>query len=184
MSTPDGTIEPDTKDWTWTLQRPCPECGFEAGAFDAAETAMLLRLHASFWPDRLVAPDARDRPAPGTWSPLEYGCHVRDCAAVFDSRLLLLLGESDPAFPDWDQDAAAVENDYGASDPETVAGELVSNAEIFAAHLDTIGDGDWQRTGRRSNGSTFTVQTLLQYYAHDLVHHAWDVALPVPAVGD
>jgi len=20
-------IEPDTKDWTWVLQRPCPECG-------------------------------------------------------------------------------------------------------------------------------------------------------------
>lgn len=23
-------IEPDTKDWTWVLDRPCPECGFEA----------------------------------------------------------------------------------------------------------------------------------------------------------
>ena len=22
------TIEPDTKDWTWVLDRPCPECGF------------------------------------------------------------------------------------------------------------------------------------------------------------
>ena len=24
------SITPDTKDWTWVLERPCPECGFEA----------------------------------------------------------------------------------------------------------------------------------------------------------
>jgi hypothetical protein len=23
------TIVPDTKDWTWVLRRPCPECGFD-----------------------------------------------------------------------------------------------------------------------------------------------------------
>ena len=26
------SIEPDTKDWTWVLERPCPECGFDAAA--------------------------------------------------------------------------------------------------------------------------------------------------------
>src|SRR5665647_2684362 len=32
MSEPQlGRIEPDTKDWTWVLQRPCPECGMAAG---------------------------------------------------------------------------------------------------------------------------------------------------------
>ena len=25
-------IEPDTKDWTWVLERPCPECGFDASS--------------------------------------------------------------------------------------------------------------------------------------------------------
>jgi len=28
----DPSIEPDTKDWTWVLERPCPECGFDATA--------------------------------------------------------------------------------------------------------------------------------------------------------
>ena len=32
-----ATIEPDTKDWTWTLGRACPECGFEAAAVEADE---------------------------------------------------------------------------------------------------------------------------------------------------
>ena len=25
----DDMIEPDTKDWTWVIARPCPECGFD-----------------------------------------------------------------------------------------------------------------------------------------------------------
>src|SRR4051794_791858 len=25
-------VEPDTKDWTWVLDRPCPECGFDPAA--------------------------------------------------------------------------------------------------------------------------------------------------------
>ena len=30
----EAIIEPDTKDWTWVLDRPCPECGFEASTRD------------------------------------------------------------------------------------------------------------------------------------------------------
>lgn len=26
-------ITPDTKDWTWVLERPCPECGFDTQGF-------------------------------------------------------------------------------------------------------------------------------------------------------
>ena len=33
----------------------------------------------------------------------------------------------------------------------------------------------WDRPGSRSNGSVFTVETLLQYILHDVVHHLWDV---------
>ena len=34
MATP---ITPDTKDWTWVLERPCPECGFDPAT--VADTA-------------------------------------------------------------------------------------------------------------------------------------------------
>ncbi len=170
-------IVPDEKDWTWTLERACPECGFAAAECQPGEVANLLRLIASRWPDRLTATDAASRPRPGTWSPLEYGCHVRDCCAVFAERLRLMLDEDDPLFPNCDQDRAATEADYAAAEPESVARELVSNAEVFAARLDSVLGQAWQRTGRRSNGSSFTVETLTQYFAHDLVHHAWDVGL-------
>ena len=36
-------IVPDDKDWTWVLQRPCPECGFDASALAPEGVAPLLR---------------------------------------------------------------------------------------------------------------------------------------------
>lgn len=36
-------------------------------------------------------------------------------------------------------------------------------------------DGDWDRTGQRSDGFTFTVATLSRYLVHDLEHHLHDV---------
>ena len=32
--TPDPAITPDSKDWTWVITTTCPECGFDAAAFD------------------------------------------------------------------------------------------------------------------------------------------------------
>ena len=32
MSSAPDRIVPDTKDWTWVLERPCPECGFDTAA--------------------------------------------------------------------------------------------------------------------------------------------------------
>ena len=29
MTSDPGTLEPDTKDWTWVLERACHECGFD-----------------------------------------------------------------------------------------------------------------------------------------------------------
>ena len=39
------TIVPDTKDWTWVLERRCPECGFDTSGFPA-EVAAELRQAA------------------------------------------------------------------------------------------------------------------------------------------
>jgi hypothetical protein len=34
-----------------------------------------------------------------------------------------------------------------------------------------VASGNWARTGRRSGGGVFTMQTLGQYFLHDLTHH-------------
>ena len=38
------------------------------------------------------------------------------------------------------------------------------------------GDGDaWQRTGTRSDGARFTIESFARYALHDVVHHVHDV---------
>jgi hypothetical protein len=168
-------IEPDTKDWTWVIEQRCPECGFAAGDVDPRGIGDTVRDLTPRWTAALARHDARTRPAPQVWSTLEYGAHVRDVLRVFDGRLALMLDQDDPLFENWDQDATALADRYDQQDPTVVAEELVEAADTIAARFDAVGGDQWERPGRRSNGSVFTVRTLGQYFLHDVVHHLHDV---------
>lgn len=168
-------ITPDTKDWTWVLERPCPECAFAAPAVLPAAVVPTLEEAATVWSGVLAREDVRSRPAPDVWSALEYGCHVRDVCRVMTVRAELMLGEDAPTFPNWDQDATAVTERYAEQDPGVVREELAAAAAAAAAVFGAVDDGAWDRTGYRSNGSTFTVLTLARYFLHDVVHHLHDV---------
>jgi SAM-dependent methyltransferase len=170
------SIEPDTKDWTWVLERPCTECGFDASAVGPATIPDLIEHDARAWEIVLRTDDAACRPEPHVWSPLEYACHIRDVHRIFLERLTMMMLHDDPEFADWDQDAAAVNADYGSQDPLVVAGGLLDAALAVAEGYRAVGAEQWGRTGRRSNGSRFTVDTLVRYHLHDVVHHAHDVA--------
>ena len=171
-----GAVEPDTKDWTWTLERRCPQCGFDAqtvaGEQIAARTGELTRP----WQDVLRRESVRQRPAAGVWSPLEYACHVRDVCRVFEGRARLMLDVDEPRFPDWNQDETALQERYGEQDPAIVGQELSRSATAVADVFRTVRGDQWARTGIRSNGSRFTVLTLGQYFLHDLAHHLVDVS--------
>jgi hypothetical protein len=65
-------IEPDDKDWTWVLSRPCPECGFDAAAVDRDVVGDAIRANAALWPALLDRDDVTVRPSEGQWSALEY----------------------------------------------------------------------------------------------------------------
>lgn len=168
-------IPPDDKDWTWVLQRPCPECGFAPAAIDVIDVPELVRANAGAWREVLARTDATMRPAPHVWSPLEYACHVRDVFRLYDQRLALMLGEDDPLFANWDQDETAVAERYGAQDPSVVASELEAAGEQIAASFDAVMHDEWARTGRRSDGVSFTVESFARYFVHDPIHHLHDV---------
>ena len=168
-------IEPDTKDWTWVLEQPCPECGFVAAELDPADVAGRVLDTLPRWDAVLERDDAARRPDPGTWSVAEYACHVRDVFGVFEARVRLMLEQVDPVFDNWDQDATAVSDDYASQAPSTVAPQLVAAGRSIAQTFAGVPDDAWGRTGRRSNGSSFTVRTLAQYFLHDVVHHLHDV---------
>ncbi len=171
-------IEPDTKDWTWVLHEPCPECGFVAADLTREDLGRLLRDDATGWAALLRQPGATERPDEKTWSPLEYGCHVRDVHRVFGERLDLMLEQDEPTFTNWDQDVTAVEERYDLQDPAVVGPELVAAAEAVAARYDAIRDAPeetWARRGLRDNGSEFTVDSIARYHLHDVLHHSHDV---------
>jgi DinB superfamily len=170
-------IAPDTKDWTWVLDRVCPGCGFDASACAAPEVAVLVRTNATSWQRLLDLGGIRSgRPNDVTWSPLEYACHVRDVFRRYDGRVALMLTEDDPLYPNWDQDASAVEDRYEEQDPAEVVTDLIAAAERLATRLDRISGAEWDRPGRRSDGASFTVSTIARYMVHDPIHHLWDVS--------
>lgn len=173
-------ITPDTKDWTWVLERPCPECGFTAGAVELERVAGLLRENAEAWQRVLARPDVAERPDEHHWSPLEYACHVRDVFVLYDERLRLMLEESDPTFANWDQDATAVAERYVEQDPAAVGPALATAAERLAADFERVEGPAWERTGTRSDGARFTVASFARYLVHDPIHHLWDVGEPMP----
>jgi hypothetical protein len=171
------TIMPDDKDWTWVLTRRCPDCGFDPRAFVATQAAARVLAGAAAWPAVLARAAVAVRPAPDIWSALEYAAHVRDVLSLFRSRLALMLERDDPVYASWDQDAVAVGERYGEQDPAAVAAGLQNAAAAFAGALDAVPPSAWQRTGRRTDGKSFTVETLAKYALHDLTHHLWDVRL-------
>lgn len=168
-------ITPDTKNWTWVLDRPCDECGFDPARVAFRDVPRLVRENAAAWPAELARPGAGTRPDDATWSPLEYGAHVRDVFRVFDARLRLMLAEEAPTFANWDQDATALDDDYAAQQPAVVADELVAAAAVVADAFEAVDDDQLDRVGLRSDGSAFTVDSLARYFVHDPVHHLHDV---------
>ena len=136
----------------------------------------MVRDNAAQWQAVLKGPgDARLRPSAGKWSALEYGCHVRDVLRLYQYRLRLMLTQEGPLFSDWDQDAAAVAERYDQQRPVVVADELTEAAEAIAAQFESLAADEWDRTGTRSDGAQFTVESFARYFIHDPVHHLYDV---------
>jgi hypothetical protein len=168
-------ITPDTKDWTWVLERPCADCGFDASTIQDASVGALIRQNVSAWPEVLRRPDVAVRPDETTWSPLEYSAHVRDVYRLFRVRLELMLSQDDPTYANWNQDETAIAERYGEQDPGTVGRELVDAGLVLADAFDRVSGDEWSRPGRRGDGARFTVSSFGKYLLHDPRHHLWDV---------
>jgi DinB superfamily len=173
-------IEPDLKDWTWVLERRCPECGFFGAEVRVEALGPMIRDNALAWTAVLGADDVTVRPSDDRWSVLEYACHVRDVFRIYDQRLALMLAEDDPHFPNWDQDASAVDDAYNDQDPAVVATEIVMAGNRLADAFDAVTGDQWARTGVRSDGVAFTVDTFGRYFIHDPIHHLVDVGAEQP----
>jgi DinB superfamily len=119
----------------------------------------------------------RKIPAPGVFSPIQYAAHVRDIQRVYGDRILLMLQEDNPVFPQFnpDEEAWASFNLLGV---EAVADQIRAQAERLASIFDGLGPEDWSRTMVRDGGSDgvyqFTVAGLASYAVHESRHHLLD----------
>ncbi|MGW4533947.1 DinB family protein [Nocardia sp. NPDC004340] len=188
-------IVPDAKDWTWVLERTCADCGFDPDAIAFAAVPGSARASVTRLLAALERPDARLRPDDSTWSALEYAAHVRDVCRIFTHRLdiartgeprpgpviaaydtAVTVGDNGiPMFANWDQDATALAENYGASETATVAAELAAAVDVVANAFAAVPDDERDRAALRGNGSAFTIDSMARYFLHDLVHHAHDV---------
>ena len=135
----------------------------------------MIMANAAAWQAALDgAADARTRPEPGKWFPLEYACHVRDVFRLYDQRLELMLGQDDPLFPNWDQDETAVADRYGEQDPAEVAAALRRAALAIAGPFEGV-TGSNGGVPAAAATARFTVETFARYFVHDPVHHLYDV---------
>jgi len=163
----------DAQDWVRLSWDGCPECGFQPVGPDRIPGCIRDTIPA--WLDALHAADAARRPAPGVWSTLEYGCHVRDVCGAFADRLRRVLDAEGAVCPEFDSQAAALRGDYAGQDPREVAEESAQRAEEIAQRFVAVPADQWGRRGRRSDGPAFTVASMSNHFLHELEHHLYDV---------
>src|SRR5580693_4151668 len=125
----------------------CLDCGFvydlsQAGTVErdirerVADVVAILR-------DREA--NLRSRRQPGVWSPLEYGCHLRDMLLVQRERVLAALRSDRPDCTTMGRDERVVHDGYADQEPADVARQLGDAALMYGNVLGRLSADDWNR---------------------------------------
>lgn len=187
---PDGPAEADaaapvdgsagTGDEAWlgvVTGSACAGCGFAPNDANRAGLAGRIVDESHRLGVSITGADderVRTRPAPDTWSALEYGAHVRDTLAVFTERIVRTRREQNPELGWWDHEAALEHSFANELEADAVADDVNRNASHLASALSDMTDGDWDRSCTRG-GDPFTVDLLARYLLHEVMHHRVDV---------
>jgi hypothetical protein len=156
----------------------CVACGFDGSEFDDPGLLDGLRSLGPTWRTLLgsAGDELRDRPAPATWSAIEYAAHSRDVTALHVWGVEQALAGGEPVIPDVAGDdliesAAAT---YSEADPADVVDALEDQADRLADVAHHAGSGTWAR-GITIGRSRSDVRRLLEHALHDSRHHLDDV---------
>ena len=158
----------------------CAECDYTYDDLPLADVPATLPRYATSYRRLLTSapPDQlRRRPAPDVWSPLEYGCHVRDVLRVQHARLEQALTSDQPTFAPMDREGRVVRDRYNQQDPHAVAAELVDAATALARDFAALDDAGWERIAVY-NWPTPAVRTMAwvaRHTVHECRHHLMDI---------
>ncbi len=108
---------------------------------------------------------------PDGWSVLHVVCHLRDFEAIFFQRARRMVEEERPTLAAYDQEALAVERDYGGQDLNEAYGLFLEARRRFVAWLEERAPEDWGRVGLHPEHGEYTLlEQVLYVPLHDLDH--------------
>lgn len=113
------------------------------------------------------------RPAEGTWSALEYLCHMRDVYVASTIRLYRSRQEREPAIEPVFNDLRVVRFRYNQADVHGVLHEMGAAMEGLIDEMART--SDWDRGFTRQPGERRTVRWLVRQAQHEAMHHAGDM---------
>jgi hypothetical protein len=157
----------------------CGECGFEYDLSEAHAAGPSIVAGVAELAALLDDPgaDLRSRRQPQTWSPLEYGCHVRDVLLVQRERVLAARRTDRPSCDPMGRDERVEHDGYADQDPTDVARQAGDAAQMFAHALSRLGPGDWERTLMYSYPERFerSLRWVAVHTVHEVQHHLLDI---------
>ncbi len=163
----------------------CAECGFVYDLDQAEKFGPAVVEGSAEFEGLLRRPDARltMRPEPAVWSPLEYGCHLRDVLLVQRERVLHARRSHRPTAVPMGRDERVEHDGYASQDPAGVAGQLAAAAAMFAHVLTVLGDDDWERTlvYTYPEPRERTLRWLACHTLHEVRHHLLDAGRQLKA---
>jgi hypothetical protein len=125
----------------------CEECDFEYNTANAPNAASSIVADVAEFATMLTGrdTDVGTRRRSETWSPLEYGCHVRDVLLVQRERVLAARRMARPSFHPMGREERADHDGYADQRPADVARQLTDAAQLFTNVLNRLSPEDWDR---------------------------------------
>jgi S-DNA-T family DNA segregation ATPase FtsK/SpoIIIE len=155
----------------------CDACSFDGAAFSDSQLLDALRALGDRWHTLLASAGGhlRTRPAPATWSAIEYAVHSRDVTRLHAYGVEQALTVDEPRFaPIGDDVINDAVSTAGSADPVEVCDELSAAARRLAQLADDAGVDRWNR-GLTVGDARSDVRRLLEHALHDSHHHLDDV---------
>jgi S-DNA-T family DNA segregation ATPase FtsK/SpoIIIE len=163
----------------------CDECGFAYGSVPDAEAAGALAELGSRYRVPLTRALAgedldtllRAHPMAGTWSALEYACHVRDVLAVQRERMEQALVVDDFVPEPMGRDERVIAERYNDQDVAEVARALAAHAEALGALYGGLDTGQRERTMVYAYPEVAVrpLTWVAQHTIHEGRHHLLDI---------
>jgi hypothetical protein len=157
----------------------CADCGFNYDLRQSASAARGITERVAevvaILRDREV--DPRPRREPGVWSPLEYGCHLRDMLLVQRERVLAARRTDRPDCIPMGRDERVGHDGYADQEPEDVARQLADAAQLFTNVLARLAPQDWdlQVVYHYPQTREQSLRWVAVHTLHEAQHHLLDI---------